>query len=179
MHRKKEPSGCRQPAISYTVQTKMHQNVLDQSEGLSPDGWRRKYTTSTPSIVAPGNRRSPTIRPITKLTKKCPSDSGLLVQGTEVPEERGGYLQKCRSFGRRPQKGKKTKHNPTNQRQGQTSQKHQRPTRRATATSRHSRARPERKESGPTSLPRGSWNVMPAATWKQSQTTQVTRFFGR
>ena len=42
MHRKKEPSGCRQPAISYTVQTKMHQNVLDQSEGLSRDGWRKK-----------------------------------------------------------------------------------------------------------------------------------------
>ena len=41
------------------------------------------------------------------------------------------------------------------------------------------RARQESFESGPTSLPRGSWNVMPAATWKQSQTTQVTRFLGR
>ena len=67
---------------------------------------------STPSIVAPGNRRSPTIRPITKLTKKCPADSGLLVQGTEVPEERGEFLLKCRSFGRRPRQGKQTKHNP-------------------------------------------------------------------
>ena len=69
--------------------------------------------------------------------------------------------------------------NQTNQRQGQTSQKHQLPTRRATATSRHSRARPESLECGPTSLPRGSWNVMPAATWKLIQTTQVTRFLGR
>ena len=93
--------------------------------------------------------------------------------------ERGEYLQKCRSFGRRPRKGKQSKHNPTNQRQGQTSQKHQLPTRRATATSRHNRARPESLESGPTSLPRGSWNVMPAATRKLSQTTQVTRFLGR
>ena len=142
-------------------------------------GWLAEEVENlSPSIVGPGNRRSPTIRPITKLTKNSPSDSGLLVQGTEVPEDRGGYLQKCRSFGRRPRKGKQTKHNP-NQRQGQTSQKHQHPTRRATATSRHNRARPERKESGPTSLPRGSWNVMPAATWKQSQTTQETRSLGR
>ena len=78
----------------------------------------------------------------------------------------GGYLLKCRSIGRRPRKGIPTKHNPTNQHQGQTSQKHQLPTRRATATSRHSRERPESLGSGPTSLPRGSWNVMPAATWK-------------
>ena len=35
-----------------------------------------------PSIVAPGNRRSPTIRPITKLTKDCPADLWLLMQGT-------------------------------------------------------------------------------------------------
>ena len=49
------------------------------------------------------------------------------------------------------------------------------PTRRATATSRHSRARPESLECGPTSLPRGSWNVMPAATRKLSRTFQVTR----
>ena len=91
----------------------------------------------------------------------------------------GGYLLKCRSFGRRPRKGKQTKHNLTNQRQGQTSQKHQHPTRRATATSRHNRARPESLECGPTSLPRGSWNEMPAATRKLSQTTQVTRFLGR
>ena len=35
--------------------------------------------------------------------------------------------------------GNKGNHNPTNQRQGQTSQEHQRPARRATATSRHPR----------------------------------------
>ena len=45
-------------------------------------------------------------------------------------------------------------------------QKHQRPTRRATATSRHSRARQKFLKCGPTSLPRGSWNVMPTATGK-------------
>ena len=159
-----------------------HQDASECSGpvGGTDTGWLAEEVENlAPSIVAPGNRRSPTIRPITKLTKNCPADSGLLVQGTEVPEERGEYLQKCRSFGRRPRKGKQSKHNPTNQRQGQTSQKHQLPTRRATATSRHNRARPESLESGPTSLPRGSWNVMPAATWKQSQTTQVTRFLGR
>ena len=91
----------------------------------------------------------------------------------------GGHLLKSRSFGRRPRKGIPTKHNPTNQLQGQTLQKHQLPARRATATSRHSRARPESLGSGETSLPRGSWNLMPAATWKLIQTTQVTRFLGR
>ena len=162
MHRKKDPSRCTEPV------------------GGTDMGWLAEEVENlAPSIVAPGNRRSPTIRPITKLTKNCPADSGHLVQGTEVPEERGEYLLKCRSFGRRPRKGKQTKHNPTNQRQGQISQKHQLQARRTTATSRHSRARPETLESGPTSPPRGSWNVMPAATWKQSQTTQVTRFLGR
>ena len=38
---------------------------------------------TTPSIDAPGNRRSPTIRPITKLTMNCPADLRLLMQGTE------------------------------------------------------------------------------------------------
>ena len=38
---------------------------------------------STPSIVAPGNRRSPTIRPIKKLIMNCPADLRLLMQGTE------------------------------------------------------------------------------------------------
>ena len=42
MHRKKDPSGSTGPAISYTVHTKMHQQVLDQSEGLTRDGWRKK-----------------------------------------------------------------------------------------------------------------------------------------
>ena len=63
------------------------------------------------------------------------------------------------------------------QRKNSNHQKHQLPTRRATATS--SRARPESLESGPTALPRGSWNVMPAVTWKLSRTSQVTRFLGR
>ena len=42
MQRKKEPSGSAGPAMSYTVHTKMHQQVLDQSEGLTRDGWRKK-----------------------------------------------------------------------------------------------------------------------------------------
>ena len=76
-------------------------------------GWLAEEVENlAPSIVAPGNRRSPTIRPITKLTKKCPADSGLLVQGTEVPEERGENLQKCRSIGRRPGKGNKQNTTP-------------------------------------------------------------------
>ena len=68
----------------------MHQQVLDQSEGTDTGWLAEEVENLAPSIVAPGNRRSPTIRPITKLTKNCPSDSGLLVQGTEVPEDRGG-----------------------------------------------------------------------------------------
>ena len=57
--------------------------------GGTDAGWLAEEVENlSPSIVAPGNRRSPTIRPITKLTKKCPADSGLLVQGTEVPEHR-------------------------------------------------------------------------------------------
>ena len=52
------------------------------------------------------------------------------------------------------------------QRQEHNRQKHQRPVRRATATSRHSQARQDFSECGPTSLLRGSWNVMPVATLK-------------
>ena len=37
-----DPSGSTETANSYTVHTKMHQNVLDQSEGLTRDGWRKK-----------------------------------------------------------------------------------------------------------------------------------------
>ena len=47
------PSGCGQPAISYTVHKKKRQNVLDLSAGLTPDGWRRVYTTSPP-VLSPG-----------------------------------------------------------------------------------------------------------------------------
>ena len=36
------PSGSTEPAISYTVHTKMHQHVLDQTAGLTRDGWRKK-----------------------------------------------------------------------------------------------------------------------------------------
>ena len=93
----------------------------------------------------------------------------LLKQGAEVPEHREGYLRKNRSSGRRPRKGKRKRNpNPTDQRKAQehNRQKHQRPARRATATSRPKRARQESLECGPTSLPRGSWDVMPEATQK-------------
>ena len=144
-------------------------------------GWLAEEVENlAPSIVAPGNRRSPTIRPITKLTKNCPSDSGLLVQGTEVPEDRGRIPAEMpvlwtASPERETNKTQPHEPAPGDKRARSTST----PTRRATATSRHNRAQPESLESGPTSLPRGSWNVMPAATWKLSQTTQVTRFLGR
>ena len=35
---------------------------------------------STPSIVAPGDRRSPTISPVTKYTTNCPADAWLLME---------------------------------------------------------------------------------------------------
>ena len=75
-----------------------------------------------------------------------------------------------RSSGRRP-RITKTKQPETHRPARKTSnrQKHQRPARRATATSKHSRARQEFLDSGPTSLPQGSWNVMPAATRKLSR----------
>ena len=58
---KKNPSGCRQPAISHTVHTKMRQNVLDQSAGLSAmvGGGR---TRPRPPVLTPrgaGDRRPP------------------------------------------------------------------------------------------------------------------------
>ena len=62
--------------------------------------------------------------------------------------------------------GKKQPETHKPERNTSNRQKHQRPTRRATATSRQNRARQKFLESGPTSLPRGSWNEMPAATGK-------------
>ena len=62
--------------------------------------------------------------------------------------------------------GKKQPETRKPERNTSNRQKHQLPTRRATATSRHSRARQKFSESGPTSLRRGSWNEMPAATGK-------------
>ena len=71
------------------------QRCISKFVGGTDTGWLAEEVENlAPSIVAPRNRRSPTIRPITKLTKNCPADSGLLVQGTVVPEERGEYLQK-------------------------------------------------------------------------------------
>ena len=80
--------------------------------------------------------------------------------------------RKNRSSRRRPRKGKRKKETPSpqasnkHQRQDHNRQKHQRPARRATATSRQSQARQESFVCGPTSLPRGSWDVMPSATQK-------------
>ena len=65
-----------------------------------------------------------------------------------------------------PSPGKKQPETRKPERNTSNRQKPQHPTRRATATSRQSRARQKTLESGPTSLPRGSWNVMPAATGK-------------
>ena len=135
------------------------------------DGWQMSYSSPPPSVVALGARRLPTIGPITKLTMNCPADSGPLVQGTEVPEERGGYLLKCRSFGRRPREGKQRKSQPHQPAPGtnepgapapsQTSDSHQEAQPSATG-----KIGTDSLDRGPTSLPRGSWNVMSAATQK-------------
>ena len=47
-------------------------------------GWLAEEVVDLlPSIVAPGNRLSPTIRPITKLTMNCSADLRLQMKGTE------------------------------------------------------------------------------------------------
>ena len=95
MNRKKDPSRCTGQAASvrkYRTYHLVHCPHKDASASSGPvggtdTGWLAEEVENlAPSIVAPGNRRSPTIRPITKYTKNCPSDTGLLVQGTEVPE---------------------------------------------------------------------------------------------
>ena len=52
------PSERTRPSILYTIHTAKHRN---QPARQADDGWRRRYTNSLPSIVAPGNRRSPSI----------------------------------------------------------------------------------------------------------------------
>ena len=103
MNRKKDPSRCTGQAASvrkYRTYHLVHCPHKDASASSGPvggtdTGWLAEEVENlAPSIVAPGNRRSPTIRPITKFTKNCPSDSGLLVQGTEVPEHRGTQRRK-------------------------------------------------------------------------------------
>ena len=52
--------------------------------GGTDKGWLAEEVENLlPSVVAPVNRRSPTIRPIAKLTMNCPADLWLLMQGTE------------------------------------------------------------------------------------------------
>ena len=57
----------------------MHYPHQDASECSGPvggpgsDGWRREDTTSTPSIAAPGDRRSPTARRLVGSDAKNPS----------------------------------------------------------------------------------------------------------
>ena len=52
--------------------------------GGTDKGWLAEEVENlAPSIVAPGNRRSPTIRPVTKYTTKCPANLWLLMKGTE------------------------------------------------------------------------------------------------
>ena len=83
--------GINAPVWKYRTYHLVHCPHKDASESSGPvggtdTGWLAEEVENlAPSIIAPGNRRSPTIRPITKLTKNCPSDSWLLVQGTEVP----------------------------------------------------------------------------------------------
>ena len=109
----------------------------------------------------------------------CPADSGLLVQGTDVPEERGRYLLKCRSFGRRARKGKQRKSQPHQPAPGtnepgapapsQTSDSHQQ-----AQPSASGKIGSDSLDRGPTSLQGGSWNVMSAATQKP-KTKLLTR----
>ena len=122
--------------------------------------------------------RLPTISPVTTHTTVCRADAWRCTQETET--SKGILAEENQSSGRRPCKGKtkqpQNKRNPTSQRQEHNRQQHQRPAGRATATSKHGRARQESFECGPTSLPPGSWNVMPAATRKFGRIFQVARF---
>ena len=71
-HRKTPPSR--------TLSTMQH-DVCNLSTGVGSDGCGRGF--QTPSVVAPGNRRSPTIGPVTKCTSECPADAWRLTQGTK------------------------------------------------------------------------------------------------
>ena len=70
------------------------------------------------------------------------------MQGAKVPEHRRGIPAEKPVLGWAP------------------TQRSTSAARRATATCRHGQAQQETFECGPTSLPQGSWNVMPAATQK-------------
>ena len=132
-------------AISCTVHTRRHHNVRNQSAGPTRDGWRKRWKDSLPSIFARVDRRSTTNN------------------RRVIPEKRRPVLGSAPS-----QRGKTQPHKPApGARPPSTS-----PARRATATSGHNPAREEIFLCGPTSLPRGSLNVMPAATWKFSRTSE-------
>ena len=79
--RREEGSGCRnssplwQHAISYTVHWTTHHEVQGPSAGHKNDGWQVRYSSTPPSIVAPGARRLPTITSITLYSTTCPADA--------------------------------------------------------------------------------------------------------
>ena len=72
----KKGSGCRNSsllwkhAISYTVHWTTHHEVQDPSVGHKSDGWHVMYLSAPPSIVAPGDRRLPTIISISDMSRR-------------------------------------------------------------------------------------------------------------
>ena len=154
------PSGSIGSAIPYTVHSTMFGTCRQAQQAMVGGGGTQSRLPLPSSIVAPGglanaNHLSRHDAHNQEARRLVPS-----VTGNQSPRTSRGYLRKKknRSSGRRPRKGKRNNHNPQasekHQRQGHNRQKHQRPARRATATS------------SPASLPRGSWDVMPAATQK-------------
>ena len=85
------PAGSSGTAILYTVHKASQRR---QPVGRTGRRWLAEEVDrlASPSTVAPETQRSPTIGPVTKCTTKCPADAWLLMQGTEVPERRRGYL---------------------------------------------------------------------------------------
>ena len=108
---KRNPSKCRQPAISYTVHTKMHQKVQDLSAGLESDGWRRKYTTSTPSCRLGGPAiANHLIRH--DAHNQGPANSRCFCCREQSPRTSRGYLRKKTVFRSGPTKKKPQTHKP-------------------------------------------------------------------
>ena len=69
---------CRPPALGLVAPSNS-KSVQDAPRCSGPVGGRGRKTR----LPSPGNQRSPTTRPVTKCTTKCPADAWLLMHGTE------------------------------------------------------------------------------------------------
>ena len=80
--RRRNASGRANRSPQNNPERESHREVLNQSAGLTRGWLAEEVENLSPSKIAPGDRRSPTIRPITKLTMNCPAD---LVKECGIP----------------------------------------------------------------------------------------------